>query len=121
MKALVGAFKQEKALVGAFSVIVQPVVEPMDRFTALLIIMSPRQRGHVHLGTTAPRHVWLTQAAGGSSNAWSPEHARKKLKLSKVCGRILTQAAGQTFGVTSLILKIWILVRHHNIALTTIL
>ena len=36
MKALVGAFNQEKALVGAFSVIVQPIVEPMDRFTALL-------------------------------------------------------------------------------------
>ena len=36
MKALVGAFNQEKALVGAFSVIVQPVVEPMDHFTALL-------------------------------------------------------------------------------------
>ena len=36
MKALVSAFNQEKALVGAFSVIVQPVVEPMDRFTALL-------------------------------------------------------------------------------------
>ena len=35
MKALVAAFNQEKALVGAFSVIVQPVVEPMDRFTAL--------------------------------------------------------------------------------------
>ena len=35
MKALVGAFNQEKALVGAFSVIVQPVMEPMDRFTAL--------------------------------------------------------------------------------------
>ena len=35
MKALVGAFNQEKALVGAFSVIVEPVVEPMDRFTAL--------------------------------------------------------------------------------------
>ena len=35
MKALVGAFNQEKALVGAFSVILQPVVEPMDRFTAL--------------------------------------------------------------------------------------
>ena len=34
MKALVGTFNQEKALVGAFSVIVQPVVEPMDRFTA---------------------------------------------------------------------------------------
>ena len=37
MKALVGAFNQEKALVGAFSVIVQPVVEPMDRFAALII------------------------------------------------------------------------------------
>ena len=38
VKALVAAFNQEKALVGAFSVIVQPVVEPMDRFTALEII-----------------------------------------------------------------------------------
>ena len=37
MKALVGAFNQEKALVGAFSVIIQLVVEPMDRFTALLL------------------------------------------------------------------------------------
>ena len=35
MKAVVAAFNQEKALVGAFSVIVQPLVEPMDRFTAL--------------------------------------------------------------------------------------
>ena len=35
MKAVVAAFNQEKALVGAFSMIVQPVVEPMDRFTAL--------------------------------------------------------------------------------------
>ena len=35
MKALVGAFNQEKALEVAFSVIVQPVVETMDRFTAL--------------------------------------------------------------------------------------
>ena len=36
MKALVGAFNQKEALVGAFSLIVQPVVEPMDRFTALI-------------------------------------------------------------------------------------
>ena len=36
MKALVGAFNQEKALVGAFSVIVQPVVEPMEHCTALV-------------------------------------------------------------------------------------
>ena len=40
MKALVGAFNQEKALVGAFSVIVQPVVKPMDSFTALLYTLA---------------------------------------------------------------------------------
>ena len=37
MKALVGAFNQEKALVGAFSVIVQPVVEPIEHYTALTL------------------------------------------------------------------------------------
>ena len=37
MKALVGAFNQEKALRGAFSMIVKPVVEPVDRFTALAL------------------------------------------------------------------------------------
>ena len=31
-----GAFNQEKALVGAFSVIVQPVVEPMEHYTAIV-------------------------------------------------------------------------------------
>ena len=36
MKAVVAAFNQEKALVGAFSVIVQPVVEPMENYTALV-------------------------------------------------------------------------------------
>ena len=40
MKALVGAFNQEKALVGAFSVIVQPVVEPMEHYTALILISA---------------------------------------------------------------------------------
>ena len=43
MKALVGAFNQEKALLGAFSVIVQPVVEPRDRFAALVIITPGHQ------------------------------------------------------------------------------
>ena len=37
MKAVVAAFNQEKALVGAFFVIVQPVVEPMEQYTALKI------------------------------------------------------------------------------------
>ena len=36
MKAVVAAFNQEKALVGAFFVFVEPVVESMDRFAALI-------------------------------------------------------------------------------------
>ena len=44
MKALVGAFNQKKALVGAFSVIVQPVVDPMDRFAALHFLANPEQQ-----------------------------------------------------------------------------
>ena len=39
MKALEGAFNQEKALVGAFSVIIQLVVEPMDLFAALVVVL----------------------------------------------------------------------------------
>ena len=39
MKAVEAAFNQEKALVGAFSVIVQPVVEPMDRFAVLVSLV----------------------------------------------------------------------------------
>ena len=50
MKALVGAFNQEKALVGALSVIVQPVVEPMDRFTALV------SSDQFDADTASPRH-----------------------------------------------------------------
>ena len=42
MKALVGAFNQEKALVGAFSVIVQPVVDPMEHYTALACTLDRR-------------------------------------------------------------------------------
>ena len=38
MKAVVAAFNQEKALVGAFSLIVQPVVEPMEHYTALIFM-----------------------------------------------------------------------------------
>ena len=51
MKALVGAFNQEKALVGAFSVIVQPVVEPMDRFTALT---RTRHQSSLHTPVNTP-------------------------------------------------------------------
>ena len=51
MKALLGAFNQEKALVGAFSVIVQPVVEPMDSFTALLeALEAALETAHADMG-----------------------------------------------------------------------
>ena len=48
MKALVGAFNQEKALV----VIVQPVVEPMEHYTALHQVQGgvPAARGGVQVG-----------------------------------------------------------------------
>ena len=56
MKAVVAAFNQEKALVGAFSVIVQPVVEPMDRFTALEQEVRVRLRQVPPLQPRAGRH-----------------------------------------------------------------
>ena len=68
MKALVGAFNQEKALVGAFSVIVQPVVEPMDRFTALLLGLGPwpaMEYHHHHLGRVAPICSYRQHTAAG--------------------------------------------------------
>ena len=53
MKAIVAAFNQEKALVGAFSVIVQPVVEPMDRFAALSSSLQTEAASRV----SGPEHV----------------------------------------------------------------
>ena len=58
MKALVGAFNQEKALVGAFSVIVQPVMEPMGRFAALILSCPgcdhpPQLQAHLGPGVPA--------------------------------------------------------------------
>ena len=61
VKALVGAFNQEKALVGAFSVIVKPVVKPMDRFTALSFIHCRRPNTGPHINTlSAAKNIILT-------------------------------------------------------------
>ena len=57
MKALVGAFNQEKALVGAFSVIVKPVVEPMEHYTALAHLHAGPRHEPVHPGQQAHRGV----------------------------------------------------------------
>ena len=60
MKALVGAFNQEKALVGAFSVIVQPVMEPMDRFTALVFTRQRKRGGRAWCHVSLGRLSWLS-------------------------------------------------------------
>ena len=77
MKALVGAFNQGKALVGAFSVIVQPVVEPMDRFTALVVVsgnMCPGCGGTAPTTTTAAAAVVLSPAGQGQSAVSGVRH-----------------------------------------------
>ena len=74
--ASTGAFNQEKALAGAFSVIVQPVVEPMDYYTALspeaggekerrgVIDINPQQKTSLKTDT---RH----DHGGGNGNKFS--------------------------------------------------
>ena len=67
MKAVVAAFNQEKALVGAFSVIVQPVVEPMEHYTALLSNASPAEGHIVWAGCVlggVPRHALVVRVVG---------------------------------------------------------
>ena len=58
MKAEVAAFNQEKALVGAFSVIVQPFVEPMEHYTALL---GTKQQGNYlpEVGVHYVQIIWV--------------------------------------------------------------
>ena len=86
MKVLVGAFNQEKALVGAFSVIVQPVVKPMEHYTALVtfcLAQAPERildapdigndyylhlvdwSSHNHLAVALGAHIYLWNAATG--------------------------------------------------------
>ena len=69
MKAVVAAFNQEKALVGAFSVIVQPVVEPMEHYTALLVTEgggAPLDGRCYSVGP--PVYSWDQILIGGLSN-----------------------------------------------------
>ena len=92
MKALVGAFKQEKALVGAFSVIVQPVVEPMDRFTALVIRIRDTHQHGTEMAKTSLRTSqgsFSTAALGSSGSLLNPDldlgaltHSDRRLLMS---------------------------------------
>ena len=82
VKALVGAFNQEKALAGAFSVIVQPVLEPMDRFAALDVTVTITLLPSLSFYHPSTKHlstpfisVTLTPAtlSTPSSENWSPD------------------------------------------------
>ena len=96
MKALVGAFNQEKALVGAFSVIVRPVVEPMDRFTALIRILCTVFHAMVRIWSanyfTGRGRDWLTitnpvstrmKGGGGSRCGWISWLGRGRFRWSR--------------------------------------
>ena len=67
MKAVVAAFNQEKALVGAFSVIVKPVVEPMDRFAALLKGLNSKDKAGVQEDEISEvmEYLFVNDAASG--------------------------------------------------------
>ena len=78
MIALVGAFNQEKALVGAFSVIVQPVVEPMDRFAALVLSFYFLTSKNVRLQTALKGFVQgRSVIIASASNYWTRLLERK--------------------------------------------
>ena len=71
MKALVGAFNQEKALVGAFSVIVQPVVEPMEYYTALVAILYRVMCTVINIITYCDRNSYLwTPLSCAAAHGW---------------------------------------------------
>ena len=100
MKALVGAFNQEKALVGAFSVIVQPVVEPMDRFAALIKILlvqgdagDGRDGRQVQAGGQRyPGRVHGGVQGGGSSQGYKQYRIIKYLEIDILQTFIIRQA-----------------------------
>ena len=69
MKAVVAAINQEKALVGAFSMIVKPVVEPMNRFAALVIMLAVARWRSLLLG-----QVLLSASPGDITPASLPDN-----------------------------------------------
>ena len=79
MKAVVAAFNQEKALVGAFSGIVQLVVEPMDRFTALLSIQIFVSRAIIE--TCRAEGGYIAHCDASLSTIINSEQEERQLRL----------------------------------------
>ena len=112
MKALVGAFNQEKALVGAFSVIVQSVVEPMEHYTALLVpvlvtgVAAPRadedvRVGHLHvevLGHAATVHRLLVEVLVGAQQT----HLRLQIRVLNIEQQVSNVPTQEKAPLTSL-------------------
>ena len=103
MKALVGAFNQEKALVGAFSVIVQPVVESMDRFTALIRNLGePGSKHGFHVHEKAD----FSDGCKSAGPHWNPlnlDHGAPEDEIRHVggLGNIVADAEGHSKGSMS--------------------
>ena len=81
MKVLVGAFNQEKALVGAFSVLVQPVVEPMEHYTALASMLlgtvaSTNEVSMFILAATLRKYLLMPPYMSSMETMWSPASRR---------------------------------------------
>ena len=92
MKALVGAFNQEKALVGAFSVIVQPVVEPMENYTALpQIVLLPDE------ALLAPPEAAVTLGGGPVPEQLRPEERGVARDVAVGDTAVLQQRQGQCY------------------------
>ena len=96
--ALVGAFNQEKAQVGAFSVIVEPIVEPMEHYTALVAensvgykIMLMLTPGYPAMSTMTPlvNNPYSVQQPSPDSQSFanmnlaSPQHKPGQSELSQ--------------------------------------
>ena len=77
MKALVGAFNQEKALVGAFSVIVQPVVESMEHYFRLFKVSISIASPFLHCSSAGQQRT-------------SPPLSRQDYKMSQRTWRELS-------------------------------
>ena len=81
MKALVGAFNQEKALVGAFSMITNL---RMEIFEALVLIVEEHIRVHLHVhageGVVAVAAGLQAAAQGGGHREQLPGRGRAGLR-----------------------------------------
>ena len=97
MKAVVAAFNQEKALVGALSVIVQPVVEPMDRFTALnrILIFVLYKKEATRIESSLSSRGWKVTSIHGDKSQEGRTKAVEDFKSGAIPLLVATDVAAR--------------------------